>query len=401
MVQGDGSQYPILPITFSIIVFCYLMSMAVSIAVDYLYDFYLVRIARVPESELIVRRIKGDLKRMRAVFQPSKLEKFDPDAAKQRLSIIRKFTVENSDQNPANKQIDTHKSELKLINEKPEQTKEVVEVEEPKTKPRIKQEADKKNDDSKEQAAKIETIKVKVEAKQSEPNSSDIEKSVAINEHEQIAQEDETKTKSIKSQAKHINESNESKKDALKSTKVESKSEEQAAYTKSGSNSNENNTKVTVQNNNHVKQEVKESKLDMEKNDSKSAVKSAEKNKQLPQEVKVEQENEPVESKPVGHDEIKQTEKENAQKKNNKTGKETRTSKAKIELVKENKNSREKIDANNKQADKEEQKAKLLSNQSNRSSPENDLFVMKQTPAKDSQPSKEEIKEDEMHARLC
>jgi hypothetical protein len=94
MVQGDGSQYSILPISFAIIAFCYLVALAIATFVDYFYDFYLIKFANLSEKRLIEKRVGSDFKRMQSFFRPSKLEKFDCEEAKNRLTIIKKLVTE-------------------------------------------------------------------------------------------------------------------------------------------------------------------------------------------------------------------------------------------------------------------------------------------------------------------
>jgi hypothetical protein len=114
MAQGDGSQYPILPISFSIIVFCCLFSAIIAILVDYLYDFYLIKYAKLEEKSLIEQRVKNDLKRMKIFFKPSKLEKFDCDEAKNRLTIIKKLVTEKltSTETTSIKEIKTNQNKI-------------------------------------------------------------------------------------------------------------------------------------------------------------------------------------------------------------------------------------------------------------------------------------------------
>ncbi|CAF0739603.1 unnamed protein product [Brachionus calyciflorus] len=101
MTQGDGSQYPILPISLSIMTICFLISLVISTIADYLYDFYLVKFAKTDQKLLIENRVKSDIKRLGQFFQSQKLEKFDPDQAKNRLTIITHLFMEriNSNEN--------------------------------------------------------------------------------------------------------------------------------------------------------------------------------------------------------------------------------------------------------------------------------------------------------------
>lgn len=94
MPQGDASQYPILPISLSIMTICFLVSLLISLLADYLYDFYLVRFSKTPQKNLIEDRVKSDIKRLKQFLQSPKLEKFDKEAAKNRLTIISKLTME-------------------------------------------------------------------------------------------------------------------------------------------------------------------------------------------------------------------------------------------------------------------------------------------------------------------
>lgn len=101
MVQGDGSVYPILPISLSIVTFIYIISLIISILCDYLYDLYLVRFADPVQKVFIEKRVKSDLTRIKNFLKGDKIEKFDNEAAKNRLTIINKLLMEkiNSKEN--------------------------------------------------------------------------------------------------------------------------------------------------------------------------------------------------------------------------------------------------------------------------------------------------------------
>lgn len=96
MAQGDGSQYPILPISMALMVACYLFSRIVSTSIEYLYDLYLIRVAKIDkkDKELIEKRMKAGFKRWRQVFEQPKLEKFDAEEAKKRLAIVQSVMME-------------------------------------------------------------------------------------------------------------------------------------------------------------------------------------------------------------------------------------------------------------------------------------------------------------------
>jgi hypothetical protein len=190
MPQGDGSQYPILPITFSIIVFCYLISLVISILVDYLYDFYLIKISRVDEKELIVRRLKSDLKRMKTFFQPNKLEQFDPDTARKRLTIVRKYYGESqilkNEQTEITKNGNESKSIVTSQEESDKKSKRENEVKTPEKnttqKSECKPEVHKNTEprvNSEEKS--VDTQKVKIKGVQKSLNKELFEK--LINEH--------------------------------------------------------------------------------------------------------------------------------------------------------------------------------------------------------------------------
>lgn len=99
MAQGDGSQYPILPISMALMVACYLFSRIVSTLIEYLYDLYLIRVAKIDkkDKELIDKRMKADFKRWRQIFEQPKLEKFDAIEAKKRLTIVQSVMMERLD----------------------------------------------------------------------------------------------------------------------------------------------------------------------------------------------------------------------------------------------------------------------------------------------------------------
>lgn len=97
MPQGDASQYPILPISLSIMAFCFIISFLVSLLVDYAYDFYLVKLSKNEQKKMIENRVKGDFKRFREFLQSQKLEKFNADEAKNRLTIVTNLLMETID----------------------------------------------------------------------------------------------------------------------------------------------------------------------------------------------------------------------------------------------------------------------------------------------------------------
>jgi hypothetical protein len=156
MVQGNGSQYPVIPISFAIIVFCYLISAIIATLVDYMYDFYLIKFAKLEQRALIKKRVKSDMKRMRNFFKPSKLEKFDREEAKKRLSIISEIVMEKVtfDENTELKEITSDQVENK---ESLDQALTVQhEINDPhKTPPKaVEKKAEKKSKDNKKEKDK-------------------------------------------------------------------------------------------------------------------------------------------------------------------------------------------------------------------------------------------------------
>lgn len=94
MAQGDASQYPILPISLSIMIFCFIISLLISLLTDYIYDFYLVKFSKCDQKQMIENRVKSEFKRLKEFFQSQKLEKFDPNEAKNRLTIVTSLFME-------------------------------------------------------------------------------------------------------------------------------------------------------------------------------------------------------------------------------------------------------------------------------------------------------------------
>ena len=94
MAQFDGSQYPILPISCAIMVFSFLVSVIFSLVADYLYDLYLVKYSEEKEKQLIQDRVKSDFTLLKNFFKGNKIEKFDDQEAKMRLTIIQKLLNE-------------------------------------------------------------------------------------------------------------------------------------------------------------------------------------------------------------------------------------------------------------------------------------------------------------------
>ena len=101
MVQGDGSTYPVLPISLSIIAGCYIFSFIIAKFADFIYDIYLIRYCNLPEKNLIVRRVRNDIQRIKNILKTDKIEIFDPNEAKKRLTIISQLVNEriNSKEN--------------------------------------------------------------------------------------------------------------------------------------------------------------------------------------------------------------------------------------------------------------------------------------------------------------
>lgn len=101
MAQGDGSTYPVLPISLSIIAGCYIFSFIIAKFADFIYDLYLVRYCNLPEKQLIMRRIRNDIQRMKNILKTNKIETFDSNEAKNRLTIISQLVNEriNSKEN--------------------------------------------------------------------------------------------------------------------------------------------------------------------------------------------------------------------------------------------------------------------------------------------------------------
>ncbi|RNA17067.1 hypothetical protein BpHYR1_036874 [Brachionus plicatilis] len=91
MPQGDASQYPILPISLSIMGFCYIISFLISLLADYL--------SKSDQKKMIENRVKSDFKRLKEFLQSQKLEKFNPDEAKNRLTIITNLLMERINSN--------------------------------------------------------------------------------------------------------------------------------------------------------------------------------------------------------------------------------------------------------------------------------------------------------------
>jgi len=120
MVQGDASVYPILPISCSIVVFCYLISWIISIAADYLYDLYLVRYSEEKQKVLIQDRVKSDLTVLKNFFKGNKIEKFDDEEAKKRLTIVQRLLNEkiySKENKPFQHDIEELKAQKKKLRE--------------------------------------------------------------------------------------------------------------------------------------------------------------------------------------------------------------------------------------------------------------------------------------------
>lgn len=66
-----------------------------------MYDFYLVKYADDSQRTLIRSRIKSDFERIKNLFRSNKIEKFDKENAKSRLTIVEKVLNEriNSKEN--------------------------------------------------------------------------------------------------------------------------------------------------------------------------------------------------------------------------------------------------------------------------------------------------------------
>ena len=94
MAQGDATVYPILPISCSIVVFCFLMSTIISLVADYLYDLYLVKYSEEKQKILIQNRVKSDFTVLKNFFRANKIEKFDDEEAKKRLTIVQNLLNE-------------------------------------------------------------------------------------------------------------------------------------------------------------------------------------------------------------------------------------------------------------------------------------------------------------------
>ena len=120
MTQGDASIYPILPISASIMVFCFLLSIVISLLFDYLYDLYLVRYADEKQKNLIQDRVKSDLTLVKNFFKSNKIEKFDDEEAKKRLTIIHKLIndkVYSKDNRPFLDEIKEKKAQREKVND--------------------------------------------------------------------------------------------------------------------------------------------------------------------------------------------------------------------------------------------------------------------------------------------
>lgn len=79
----------------------------------------MVKFSKAPQKTLIENRVKSDLKRLRQFFQSEKLEKFDREEAKNRLTIISKLTMEKINSKENRPFQDTIKENKALINQKP------------------------------------------------------------------------------------------------------------------------------------------------------------------------------------------------------------------------------------------------------------------------------------------
>jgi hypothetical protein len=120
MAQGDASVYPILPISCSIVVFCYLISWIISIAADYLYDLYLVRYSEEKQKVLIQDRVKSDFTVLKNFFKGNKIEKFDDEEAKKRLTIVQRLLNEkiySKENKPFQHDIEELKAQKKKLRE--------------------------------------------------------------------------------------------------------------------------------------------------------------------------------------------------------------------------------------------------------------------------------------------
>lgn len=154
MPQGDASQYPVLPISLSIMIFCFIMSFLISLLTDYIYDFYLVKLSKCDQKQMIENRVKGEFKRLKELFQSQKLEKFDPNEAKNRLTIITGLFMETINSNKAGVIENVPKIDKNFVN--------VAQIEEILEKPKLDNQSQKILNDTNQSNAESQKIEKKV-----------------------------------------------------------------------------------------------------------------------------------------------------------------------------------------------------------------------------------------------
>lgn len=94
MIEGSSHIYPLLPISIGVLVLSYLLSLLISFLFDILYDFYLIKLSKIPEKALVQQRVKNDIQRLKTYFKNDKMEQFDEKTAKTRLTIINRLLNE-------------------------------------------------------------------------------------------------------------------------------------------------------------------------------------------------------------------------------------------------------------------------------------------------------------------
>jgi hypothetical protein len=183
MVQGDGSVYPVLPISLSIIAGCYIFSFIIAKISDFVYDIYLIRYCNLPEKDLIVARVRNDIQRMKNILKTDKIEIFNPNEAKKRLTIISKLVNERINSKENRPFLDEIREKERVKNNSETSGKENEKNKKESILSIFFQQKDKLNDETNSNADKINTVSSPSLIKNNLKNENIVEDSTTQNDN--------------------------------------------------------------------------------------------------------------------------------------------------------------------------------------------------------------------------